>query len=138
MNKVIIFGVGVAVLFFGGVWWSSSATANDPTTVATKGIHWHPQLEIYIANEKIEIPQNVGLVNGHNPIHTHDDLPNVHLEFDGIVTHDDIKLQRFFDAWDKDIHEFGENVLLTVNGVARPELGEYEMQDGDKMVLRYE
>lgn len=110
---------------------------NDPDIIATKGIHWHPTLEIYVDEELIEIPENIGLLGGHNPVHTHDDLPIIHLEFSGIVREDDIKLVRFFDVWGKDFMEFGDDVVMMVNGVENTEYTEYIMQHEDKIELRY-
>ena len=71
-------------------------------------------------------------------MHTHDDLPSIHLEFPARVTKDDLKLSRFFKIWDKDMGSFGTLTKMTVNGKENAELGDYVMRDGDKIELRYE
>ena len=134
VGVIIFFGL----LLLGGAWWSRSLETKDPDVIALRGIHWHPELEIYAKGEKIEIPQNIGLVGGHSPMHTHDDLPFIHLEFSGRVTKDDVRLGAFFRVWGKDFREFGQNVTMTVNGEPNAEFESYIMKDKDKIVLRYE
>ncbi|PCI29863.1 hypothetical protein COB52_02070 [Candidatus Kaiserbacteria bacterium] len=138
MNKFLIIGAVGLVLIVVGSMWSKSVKEADPNVISTKGIHWHPEVEIYVKGEQVEIPNNTGLMGGHNPIHTHEDLPIIHLEFDRSVTYDEIKLNMFFSSWNKDINELGENLVMTVNGEENLELGEYIMQDEDKIVLTYE
>ena len=111
---------------------------NDPNVVATNGLHWHPQLAIYVKGEKIEIPQNIGIGAVHQPMHTHDDLPLIHLEFPALVRTQDITLGRFFEIWGKDMRSFGPNVKMTVNGKENTEYEDYIMRDGDKIELRYD
>ena len=101
-------------------------------------MHWHPQLEIYVKGEKQEIPQNVGIGAVHSPMHTHDDLPIIHLEYSGVVRNDDIMLGQFFKVWERDMNSFGSNMKMTVNGEESTEFGDYVMRDGDKIELRYE
>ncbi|QSH39381.1 hypothetical protein JXR01_03735 [Candidatus Kaiserbacteria bacterium] len=136
-KTLIIGGVIVALLVFGS-WWSRAASTNDPNVISNNGVHWHPTLEIYVNDELQEIPSNLGLVGVHGPLHTHDDLPNIHLEFEGPVTREDTQLQRFFDVWGKDFNELGDSVSMTVNEETNTQFGMYEMRDGDKIVLRYE
>ena len=136
-NLLII--IGLAVLFLvGSVWWSKGLQKNNPDIVSRNGLHWHPELTIYIKGEKIEIPQNIGIGAIHLPIHTHDDLPLIHLEFQGLVRKDDITLGQFFKNWGKEIQSFGPNVKMTVDGVENIELENYVMQDKDKIELRFE
>ncbi|TAJ15961.1 hypothetical protein EPO56_00375 [Patescibacteria group bacterium] len=137
MKNILIVGFVVLALL-GGMWWSQTLekTAND--TVTTNGLHSHPELEIYVKGEKIDIPQNLGLGAVHSPIHTHDDVPIIHLEFSGVVTERDMKLAEFFKVWGKDINSFGSDIQMTVNGENNTEFGNYVMKNGDKIVLRYE
>lgn len=137
----------VAVLVVGGSWWSKSMASKDSNVLATRGLHWHPELEIYIKGEKQEIAQNVGLGAVHNPMHTHDDLPLIHMEFGGRVTLQDSRLGNFFQIWGKEFssqqifdHKNGSEgaVTMTVNGVENTEFENYHMRDGDKIVIRYE
>lgn len=138
MGKILVLVGLILLLLIGGTWWSKEGSENSDDLVSRTGIHWHPTLEIYVNDEVQEIPQNLGIIGVHGPMHTHEDLPNIHLEFEGMVIRNDIKLQRFFDVWNKEFNEFGDTVVMTVNGEVNEELGEYEMRDGDKIVLRYE
>ncbi|MEK7531542.1 MAG: hypothetical protein AAB545_01255, partial [Patescibacteria group bacterium] len=96
MKKTLIL-IGIVVLLFAGsVWWSKSLQKNDPDVVSQSGFHWHLELVIYVKGEKLEIPQNSGLGAAQAPVHTHDDLPVIHLECEGIVRKEDVMLGRFF------------------------------------------
>lgn len=125
------------------IWW---AKANQPTRVnsedqniiSLRGIHAHPQLTIFVKDEQIEIPKNVGIGAVHQPMHTHDDVPIIHLEYPARVTKDDVRLGKFFEVWGKDFREFGQTVTMTVNEEPNTELENYVMKDGDKIELRYE
>src|SRR3989344_1525375 len=129
----------IAVLLLGGaVWFSRTIQTNDTGIISTNGLHWHPELEIYVNGEKQEVPQNIGLTGVHQPMHTHDDLPIIHLEFQGIVRKQDLVLGQFFKNWGKDMSSFGANMKMTVNGIENTELENYVMQDKDKIELRYE
>ena len=138
MKNFVIISAVVIVLFAGAIWWSNSLSSGDPSIISRNGLHWHPQLEIYVKGEKMEIPHDIGLTGVHSPIHTHEDLPLIHMEFDGLVRKEDTKLGNFFKVWGKDFMEFGSKVTMTVNGVENSELGNYLMKDGDRIVLRYE
>src|SRR3989344_3271064 len=138
MKKSFLIFVTVIILLIGAGWWSKSLQQNDPNIISRNGIHWHPLLEVYVKGEKIEIPQNIGLVGVHSPIHTHDDLPIIHMEFSGKVTEEDTKLRNFFKVWGKEFLSFGERVTMTVNGQENTEFENYQMHDGDKIEIRYE
>ena len=136
--------IAVTVIFaISMIWWAKTNQTTSPTSpdgevLSLKGLHTHPQLEIYVKGEKQEIPTGLGMVGGHKPIHTHDDIPIVHLEFPAKVTKDDTRLGKFFSVWGKDFREFGQIVTMTVNGEPNSELENYQMKDGDKIELRYE
>ena len=153
--KTILVIVGATILLLaGGAWWSGKSQSVDPNVIVRNGLHWHPKLEIYIKGEKIEIPQNIGLGAVHQPMHTHDDLPLIHLEFGGVVRKQDLVLGQFFKNWGKDINSFGANmrpsdergsaeasrpnVKMTVNGEENTEFENYQMKDGDEIELRYD
>ena len=138
MKSFLIIGLVAIAALVGAVWWSNSLSSSDPSVISRNGIHWHPQLEIYVKGEKIEIPHGLGLSGVHNPIHTHDDLPIIHLEFEGLVKQDDVRLGDFFSVWGKDMRSFGTNMRMTVNGQENTEFENYHMRDGDKIELRYE
>lgn len=135
--------IATVVLAMGLIWWAKAnqakeITSPDSNVISMSGIHYHPALEIYVKGEKIEIPENIGLVGGHKPMHTHDDLPIVHLEFEAKVTKEDTRLGKFFEVWGKDFKEFGQNVTMTVNGESNTEYENYEMKDKDIIQLSYE
>lgn len=137
MKYILIFTFIVIAGVIGYVFYSQ-LNSNQVDTISRNGIHWHPELEIYVKGEKVEIPQDVGLGVVHNPIHTHEDLPIIHLEFDGVVRKDDITLKQFFKVWGKDLSSFGDLSQMTVNDIGNEMLGEYVMQDGDKIKLVFE
>lgn len=114
------------------------------------GLHWHPELTIYVKGEKQEIP-HIGLSNA-NPGMMHQMIMRVkhgrhgganeqgiiHLKFQGVVRKSDITLGQIFKKWCKDIRSFGINLKMTVNGKENTEYENYVMRDKDKIELRYE
>lgn len=152
MKTYLIVGVVAVALFVGGVWWSSSLQEKELASgtsnlVAAAGLHWHPTVSIFVHGEEVQVPQNLGLAGVHNPIHTHDDMPVVHLEFGGRVEEDDIKLGRFFDVWGQPFSS--EQVLdykngpegkvrMFVNGEENFEFENYRMRDRDQIEIRFE
>lgn len=138
MKNVFIIGAVALVLLLGGSWWSKSLQSRDTNTLSTKGLHWHAVLAVYQKGEKIEVPANIGIGAVHQPMHTHDTSGTIHMEFGGLVRKNDIALGKFFEAWGKKFGSFGSNPKMTVNGKENAELENYQMQDGDKIELRYE
>ncbi len=146
---LIITGVAVALLV-GGALWSNSLVNSNPDIVSRTGIHWHPQLSIIVKGQEVAIPQNLGIgpqfagTRGYDPqmqmaaMHTHEDLPLIHLEFmRGPVYKEDLALGQFFKIWGKDMRSFGTNMQMTVNGVPNTDYENYVMHDGDKIVLQF-
>lgn len=141
MKNILIIAGAVALLLVGGSLWSKSLHNSDPNIVATGGMHWHPQLAIYIKGVKQEIPANLGLGAVEHEIHTHaDDSAQgvIHLEFEGMVRKEDIMLGQFFKVWGKDMRSFGSNMHMSVNGKENTEYENYVMHDGDRIELRYD
>ena len=146
---LIIIGVSALVLI-GGVWLSSSSRNPDPNIISRNGLHTHPQLEIYVKGQRQDIPANIGVGGQYasmptydqgmrmTAMHTHEPGGTIHLEFPATVTKEDIRLGNFFRIWGKNFMEFGSSVNMMVNGTSSTELEKYEMQDGDKIELRYE
>ncbi len=135
--------IAILVLAIGLIWWAKAnqtkqVASGDSNILSMRGIHTHPELEIFVKGEQIEIPQNVGIGAVHQPMHTHDDAPIIHLEYPARVTREDTRLGKFFAVWGKDFREFGQNVTMTVNGEPNTEYENYEMKDGDKIELHYE
>lgn len=130
---------------------SRTPVSKDSGLISQNGIHWHPTLHIYIKGEKFEIPANIGVGpqytampsygNGGmsmTSMHTHDDMPVVHLEFSGVVKEDDIRLGNFFRIWGKDMQSMGSNMRMMVNGTESIEYENLLMRDGDKIELLYD
>jgi len=150
MKNILIIGGLAILLLAGGVWWSNSLQSSDPNIISTQGIHWHPQIEIYVKGEKQEISANIGIGPQYastptfdqgmrmTAMHTHEPDGTIHFEFPAHVTREDTKLKNFFAIWGRDMMSFGSSVTMTVNGEENTELGEYEMKDGDKIELYYE
>src|SRR3989344_2738286 len=129
--KPLIITIGVTVLLIvGAIGGSSTQQGEISDIISRNGIHWHPELSIYVKGEKQEIPSGIGLVGAHQPMHTHEDLPIIHLEFQGVVRAQDTTLKKFFQVWGKDIQSFGTAVAMTINGEANATLGDYMFRDG--------
>jgi len=144
-NNYITWGVTVLVVtaLVGGITLAYKNRPKVPESdiISRNGVHWHPELTIYVKGEKQEIPANIGLVGGHQPTHTHSEDSSqgiIHLEFEGLVRKSDTTLGQFFKVWNKDIRSFGPTMKMTVNGVENTEYENYLMQDKDKIELRYE
>lgn len=149
MKNGIILGVVLVGLLLMMGWFSKTAERNtDPGDIISKnGIHTHAVLQIFDHDTQIDIPANIGLLGGHNPMHTHDPDGTIHMEYEGLVTKDDIKLGRFFEVWKKDfsskqvlglVNGEGGTVKMFVNKVINDQFEDYEMQDGDIIEIRYE
>ena len=115
--------------------------------LSESGLHWHPELAIYIDGKREDIPGSIGLGAVHNPIHTHDPDNVIHLEFSGLVRKDDLRLGKFFEVWGKKFNSEcifdscsgpAGTVMMSVNGKPNIEFEKYEMQDKDKIEIRYE
>lgn len=132
-----------AILIVGGIIWLVWYVKTLPPTpagevISYNGIHWHPNLAIYIKGQKQEIPANIGInPSFHSPIHTHDADGVLHMEMQGVITKKDTTLGRFFEIWGKKFASMGTATML-VNGIENKEFENYKMKDGDKIEIRYE
>lgn len=124
----------------GLIWYSVTRPPVPESDIASRnGLHWHPELAIYVKDIKQEMPSGLGVgLSSVSPVHTHEPDGVVHLEFQGLVRKNNITLKQFFKSWGKDINSFGTSVKMTVNGQENTELGSYVMKDKDKIELRYE
>ncbi len=138
MRLFFIGVIAVIMLVLGFLLFNPQRGAGASGDVLGVSIHWHPELRIFVRGEEITIPQNVGLGARHSPIHTHEDLPIIHLEFQGPVRTDDVRLGKFFEVWGKDMRSFGTSVRMTVNGVENTEYEAYVMRHEDKIELHYD
>jgi len=150
MKAILATAAIVVLLLVGGALWSRSLSSGDPDVVSQSGIHWHPRLEIFVRGEKIDVPVNIGIGPQYagmptfdtkmrmTAVHTHEDLPIIHLEFPALVRKSDVMLGHLLRIWGKDMRSFGTNVRMTVNGEENTEFENYVMRDGDKIELRFE
>jgi len=151
MKTILIVSAVVVALLVGGTFLSRSLTSADPSVITTAGIHWHPRLTILVKSVAVPIPANIGIGPAFaerasygdggmamTAIHTHEDMPVIHLEFSGVVRTRDIVLGQFFEIWGRDMRSFGENMRMTVNGAENTEYENYQMRDGDTIVLDYD
>lgn len=123
---------------------------NENDIVSRDGLHWHPEITIYVKGVKQEIPQT-GITNMdmsklhalHKKMqmrHMHEGSNEqgiIHLKFEGVVRKSDITLGQVFKKWNKGIHSYGANLKMTVNGRENTEYENYVMRDKDKIELRY-
>jgi hypothetical protein len=150
MYKAIALGGAIVLLLLLGSLGTRTLQGDDGSIVSRAGLHAHPTIEIYVKGERIGIPENVGVGPQYaglptydtqmkmTAIHTHDDLPIIHLEFQGVVREEDLRLGSFFKIWGHDMREFGENMRMTVNGIQSLELEGYIMRDGDRIRIDYD
>lgn len=147
---LVLFGL-LAVVVIALLVWPRPTPETDSTIVSASGMHWHPEIAMYVKGERIEIPENIGIGPMHAgmpgydagmqmaAMHTHDASGVIHLEFArGPVRQDDIKLGQFFAMWGKDMRSFGMNMRMMVNGAENAEHENYMMRDGDKIELHYD
>jgi len=150
----IIGGIAILtiVILVGGVFLISAQQSKETSipegdVVSRSGIHWHPQLSIYIKGKQQEIPKDFGLGGVHLPIHTHDSSGTLHLEMGGVVTREKIKLGSFFKLWGKEFskdqlfdRKSGEDgtVKIFINGQDNYDFENYLMKDGDNIEIKYE
>ena len=151
MRTILIIAGATVVLLAGGVLWSKTIQSRNPDIISQGGIHSHPQLTVYVKGVKVDIPANLGIglqfanTRGYDPqmqmaaVHTHEDLPIIHLEFmEGPVYKQDVTLGQFFKNWGKGMRSFGTSIRMTVNGKENTQYENYVMKDGDKIELRFD
>ncbi len=144
MKKIALLAVvvSISVASIVGITWIIATNPSVPESdiITRDGIHWHPQLAIYVKGVKQDIPPNIGMGASEQPIHTHDDSNQgiLHLEFGGLVRKQDVMLGQFFKTWGKDMHSFGTNMTMTVNGKENTEYENYVMKENDKIELHFE
>ena len=140
--KTALWITAIVLILGGGGWYitKSGKLTYDPLNLCVQhtrvGMHVHPRLKIFIKNEELKIPVNIGVSSTcMSPIHTHDDTGTLHLEF---PSKQDMPLGDFFKIWEKPINEFGTNPKMKVNGQENTELENYVMRDGDQIELFFD
>lgn len=150
----VIAGIGLftLVILVGGIVLLSvgQKQVNPTDVISQNGLHWHPNLSIFIKGEQKLLDDGIGLGAVHQPMHTHtEDYKEgvVHMEMKGVVSKDDTKLGEFFQVWGKKFNsqcildqcatESGK-LKMTVNSQENAEYENYLMKDSDKIEIRYE
>lgn len=137
---LIVIGVLLVGAFGALVWYASvEPSVADAEVLSRKGLHWHPELTVYVKGVRQSIPANVGIGAVHNPIHTHDTSGTIHLEMQGLVMRNNTTLGEFFKVWNKKMGDFGTATpRMLVNGEEVSALTDYPMKDQDKIELYFE
>ena len=101
------------------------------------GMHIHPEISIFMKGKEELIPANIGISPScMRPIHTHDEIGTIHLEF---PVYREVKLGDFFRVWGKPFNQNWEgNIKMKVNGKENSDFENYLMRDNDKIEIRYE
>src|SRR3989344_5323667 len=146
--RILILVILVSGVFLFAGKQSQETSVPQEQIVSSTGLHWHPRLDIYIKDEKQEIPANIGIAGSiHKELHTHEKDGVIHMEMEGLVTKDETRLGNFFEIWGKDFSKeqsFDKKngadgkVKMLVNGKESSKFENYEMRDGDKIEIRYE
>lgn len=147
-KRLTIWSISVVlvILSIGGLIWYSATRPLLPKSeiISRNGLHWHPEISISILGRKQEIPANIGIGVVEKPIHTHDNMGVIHLEFSGLVKKDDLRLGKFFEIWGK---RFNKDCVLDkcngpegqvkmfINGKQNFEFENYIMNDKDKIEI---
>lgn len=176
MNKTLIIGgIATVLIIIGGTFWffsqgskgnsqmqklASSFQGEDAEAISQEGVHWHPQLSIYIKGEKQEIPTDIGIGPSYSSnrfydpmmkmtdVHTHTSDGVLHWEvMSGPVMKGHAKLKAFFDIWGKTFNSNqildakngeGSTVKMFVNGQPNSEFENYVVKDKNKIEIRFE
>lgn len=153
-----VLGIGAV----GALIWYSATRPEPPEgeIVSRGGVHWHPELAIYIKGQKQVVPANIGIGMQYagyprfdpmmkmTDMHTHDESGTLHWEvMKGPVTKDDVRIGSFFRVWGKTFSKdciFDScngpdgTVKMFVNGKENAEFENYLVNDKDKIEIRYE
>jgi len=108
-------------------------------------MHIHPQLEIYLEDEPVLIPANIGITEGcMKSVHTHDLSGKIHLEYPYEYR---FELKDFFANWGQpfsqdqilDRRVDAEHVLtMTVDGQPSQAFEDLILRENQQVVIRYE
>lgn len=144
---IIIVVIALAVIGLGVMLFtqdSKKPPIKEDNILSRTGVHWHPEVAIYIKGVKQEIPSGIGTMD---TMHTHDSTGTIHVEKNRLVTKEDVNLATLFKILGK---QFNANCLydqcngpegkvrLTVNGKENTEFENYVTQDKDKIEIRFE
>ncbi|MBI2514705.1 hypothetical protein HYV91_00735 [Candidatus Wolfebacteria bacterium] len=149
----IVIVIIIVITFVSGLTWYilKQPKISEAEFISTTGLHWHPELSIFIKGKKQEIPGGVGLGVKEQPMHTHEPDGVIHLEFPGLVARKDTELRKFFEIWGKKLDQNcisasgGEfctglegTLRVFINGQETKDFLNYPMRDKDKIEIRFE
>jgi len=147
-TKIFIGLIALSAILVGITkFYEQESVATDETVISASGVHWHPKVAISVRGESVAIPPNIGLIGGHNPMHTHETDGTVHLEYESVVRENDTKVGRFFEVWGKEfsdnqlfenVNNENEKVRMYVNGEENFEFENYLMKDEDFVEIKFE
>lgn len=140
--------VGVALVVLYGIFWIVTLPKLPQSKIISRnGLHWHPKISIIIKGEEVEIPASIGIGAVHRPMHTHKSDGTIHMEYNGVVRENTLRVGNFFDVWGKDFSadsilgniagEDGGTIKMLVNGKENTEFENYIMKDGDIIKIIY-
>lgn len=158
---VVVIGVIIAIAMNSPQQKSASSfQGSDNEIISQTGVHWHPELAIYIKGQKQGIPANIGIGTQYSSnkfydpmmkmtdVHTHDSSGQLHWEvMDGPVKKGHVKLSVFFGIWGKAFNKDqildskngeGGTIKMTVNGQPNTDYEKNVIHDGDKIEIRFE
>lgn len=151
IKKILKFGLFALVIgggIAGLIWFFASKPPIPEEDIVSKGgIHWHPELSISILSKRQEVPGGIGITIAEGSIHTHGADGVIHLQFNGLVEKDDIRVARFFKVWGKkftkdcifDKCSGPEGALkMFVNGEENFEFENYVMRDRERIEIIFE
>ena len=151
MDKTIIIIGVLTVAVFGVIIGSTvlKKTDNLPRSLCVQhaglGMHIHPMLSIFIEDQPVNIPANIGIdPNCMKAIHTHDESGKLHLEYPEVH---EFVLGDFFANWnmpfsanqimDKSIDD-NHILTMTVDGNPNNEFEKLVLKDEQQIIIRYE
>lgn len=147
IKKVLTVIIILGILIAGGWYIIRTFSVPEEDIVARGGVHWHPQLIITIKGEQQTIPADIGLGARVQRYHTHKTDNILHIEPQGLVTKDDIKLKKFFAVWGETLNSQcifkncngpDGKLRMFVNGGENFDFENYLIQDGDRIEIIFE
>lgn len=120
--------------------------AGVPTMAEGGGSHFHPHIEVFVSDEQMTIPANIGVDPALPPtemagLHTHDTSGEIHNE-----AGDNSTLSQFFAIWGVPFSESrlgpykaqgSKAVRMWVDGKPSQDFGALKLADGQQIVVSY-
>ncbi len=142
-------GWAIALGVIGALAYFAITTPRIPTSEfeSTTGLHYHAHLVIIVNGKEQTLPAGLGLTGPvESPIHVHESDNIIHMEFNGSVKKDNLRLEKFFALWGKEwtatsfmgmLLSDGHMLTMKVNGVSSTEYGHLQMRDKQEIEISY-